>query len=233
MSGMHVMVVTEHPVFREILTNLVKERGLEAYPAADGIDALRQIYHVLPRVIISDAALPNLSGFELLPFVRRRFPEIGVIALWEKRCTDERTAMEFADVILPVDPFNPQLLSDSLAGLVTDYPFRAAQNSGASNQARPNRQPVAERNICQKCERLQIDASIARMNSLLSNVWKQLRPNDIDAENQDTNADLALRYAFAELEEHQRGAHGLPGSEKVSGTEAANEANGTLRCANG
>src|SRR6266545_2438949 len=136
MSGMRVMVVTEHPVFREILTSLVEERGFEAYPAADGIDALRQIYHVLPRVIVSDAALPNLSGFELLPFVRRRFPEIGVIALWEKRCTDESTAMEFADVILPVDPFNPQLLGDALAGLVTDYPFRAAQDSDASNQSR-------------------------------------------------------------------------------------------------
>src|SRR3954471_19107423 len=131
MSGKRVMVVTEHPVFREILTSLIEERGFEAYPAADGIDALRQIYHVLPKVIVSDAALPNLSGFELLPFVRRRFPEIGVIALWEKRCTNENSANEFADVVLQVDPFNPQQLTDELQGLVKEYPFRKVQEAGA------------------------------------------------------------------------------------------------------
>src|SRR3954464_14207781 len=204
MSGKRVMVVTEHPVFREILTSLIQERGFEAYPAADGIDALRQLYYVMPQVIVSDAALPNLSGFELLPFVRRRFPEIGVIALWEKRCTNENTAKEFADLIISVDPFNPQLLTDALEGLVTEYPFRAAQGSGASNQERPSRPPFVERNICQKCERLQANASVARMNSLLSSVWRQLRPDDVEAEYQETDAELALRSAFAELEKHQR-----------------------------
>jgi len=54
-----------------------------------------------------------------------------VIALWEKRCTNEKTAKEFADLIISVDPFNPQLLTDALEGLVTEYPFRAARGSGA------------------------------------------------------------------------------------------------------
>jgi CheY-like chemotaxis protein len=231
MSGMRVMVVTEHPVFREILTSLIEERGFEAYPAADGIDALRQIYYVLPHVIVSDAALPNLSGFELLPFVRRRFPEIGVVALWEKRCTNEKTAKEFADLIISVDPFNPQLLTDALEGLVAEYPFRAAQGSGASNQERPSRQPFVERNICQKCERLQAHASVMRMNSLLSSVWRQLRPNDVEAENQETDAELALRSAFAELEKHQRSAHGAPESEPMR--DCSDDEGSRVRVANG
>jgi CheY-like chemotaxis protein len=231
MSGKRVMVVTEHPVFREILTSLIQERGFEAYPAADGIDALRQIYFVMPQVIVSDAALPNLSGFELLPFVRRRFPEIGVIALWEKRCTNEKTAKEFADLIVSVDPFNPQLLTDALEGLVTEYPFRAAQGSGASNQERPSRPQSVERNICPKCERLQAHASVARMNSLLSSVWRQLRPEDIDAENQETDAELALRSAFSELEKHQRSAHGVLTPEPMR--DCSDEERSRVRVANG
>jgi CheY-like chemotaxis protein len=233
MSGKRVMVVTEHPVFREILTSLIQERGFEAYPAADGIDALRQLYYVMPQVIVSDAALPNLSGFELLPFVRRRFPEIGVIALWEKRCTNEKTAKEFADLIISVDPFSPQLLTDALEGLVTEYPFRAAQGSGASNQERPSRQPAVERNICQKCERLQAHASVARMNSLLSSVWRELRPDDVDAENQETDAEFALRSAFAELEKHQRSAHGVTSSDTMPGNDCSDEERGRVRVANG
>jgi CheY-like chemotaxis protein len=233
MSGMRVMVVTEHPVFREILTSLIEERGFEAYPAADGIDALRQIYHVLPKVIVSDAALPNLSGFELLPFVRRRFPEIGVIALWEKRCTNENSANEFADVVLQVDPFNPQQLTDELQGLVKEYPFRKVQEAGASNLERPNRPPCVERNICQRCEKLQLKASIARMNSMLSSVWRQLRPEDIEAENQEMDAEARLRAAFVELDKHQRSAHGVLKSEQISGNESADEERGRLRTANG
>jgi CheY-like chemotaxis protein len=233
MSGMRVMVVTEHPVFREILTSLIEECGYEVYAAADGIDALRQIYHVLPQVIVSDAALPNLSGFELLPFVRRRFPEIGVIALWEKRCTNEDVASEFADVTVGVDPFNPQLLTEALAGLATEYPFRAAEGSDASNQERPTRQSSVERNICQRCERLQLNASVARMNSLLSSVWRQLRPQDREAENQEADAEVALRQAFSELEKHRRSAHAFPRAEHRALDEQADEESTKFRCANG
>lgn len=132
-----------------------------------------------------------------------------------------------------MDPFNPQSLTDALEGLVTEYPFRAAQGSGASNQERPSRQSFVERNICQKCERLQAHASVMRMNSLLSSVWRQLRPNDVEAENQETDAEFALRSAFAELEKHQRTAHGSARSETMPGSESSSEDQGRLRVANG
>jgi CheY-like chemotaxis protein len=233
MSGMRVMVVTEHPVFREILTSLIEERGYEVYAAADGIDALRQIYHVLPQVIVSDAALPNLSGFELLPFVRRRFPEIAVIALWEKRCTSEQAAKEHSDVVVSVDPFSPQLLTEALSGLVTGHPLRAAPASGASNQERPNRPLTKERNICMRCERLEVTASVARLNSLLSSVWRQLRPGDSEAENQEADAEVALRQAFSEIEKHRRSAHAFPRAEHRALDEQADEESTKFRCANG
>src|SRR6185369_16612359 len=66
MSGERIMVVCEEPALRESITELIEQQGLESYPAGDGIDALRQIYHVRPQVIISDAALSRLSGFEFL-----------------------------------------------------------------------------------------------------------------------------------------------------------------------
>lgn len=84
MSNCRVMVVDENPKFRNAIMGLIAERGFEAYPAADGIDALRQIYDVKPEVIVADAVLSDLSGFKFLPFVRRRFPNIGVIAMKEE-----------------------------------------------------------------------------------------------------------------------------------------------------
>jgi len=36
---------------------------------------------VLPDVIISDLQMPKMNGFEFLPVMRKRFPQIPIIAI--------------------------------------------------------------------------------------------------------------------------------------------------------
>jgi CheY-like chemotaxis protein len=48
--------------------------------ANDGFDALLCMKNRVPDLIISDLNMPQMSGFELLSIVRRRFPRIKVIA---------------------------------------------------------------------------------------------------------------------------------------------------------
>src|SRR5437764_247552 len=81
MLSYRVMVVAEDFALRKLLVDAIKNWHFEVFPAADGLDALRQIYYVSPHLIVADAELGNYAGFELLPFLRRRFPEAGVIAL--------------------------------------------------------------------------------------------------------------------------------------------------------
>ncbi len=121
MSRLRVMVVDEHEAFREKVSRLVAEQGWEAYPAADGIDALRQIYDVMPQLIVSDAALANLSGFEFLPFVKRRFPSIGVIAVGEP----VRSSKFAADMLLPKQPWNDEAFLESMEDLLSRCPLAA------------------------------------------------------------------------------------------------------------
>ncbi len=119
MSKFRVMVVDEHQGFRETIARLMSEHGYEAFPAADGIDALRQIYDVQPQLIVSDAGLANLSGFEFLPFVKRRFPAIGVIALKPKEKNEQaERSGAVADKLLPKQPLNPKELLGSVAELL-------------------------------------------------------------------------------------------------------------------
>ncbi len=128
MSGERVMVVCEQPAFREEVARLIEDHGLESYPAADGIDALRQIYHVRPRVIVSDAGLSPLSGFEFLPFVRRRFPTVGVIAVagTEETHREERPV---ADLLVTKNPWNPERLIDHVRRMLAQWPLRSEQES--------------------------------------------------------------------------------------------------------
>ena len=49
--------------------------------ARNGFDALLQLKATdIPNLIVSDLNMPEMSGFELLSVLRRRFPQIPVIA---------------------------------------------------------------------------------------------------------------------------------------------------------
>jgi CheY-like chemotaxis protein len=115
------MVVCEQPALRDSISQLIEDHGLESFPAADGIDALRQIYHVRPQVIVSDAELARLSGFNFLPFVRKRFPTAGVIALGG----NDHEGAPVADMTLPKEPWSPETLIRHLHHLLSQWPLRS------------------------------------------------------------------------------------------------------------
>jgi len=60
---------------------LLGEEGYEVSTAENGFDALLQTKTQVPELIVSDLNMPQMSGFEFLSVIRRRFPEILVIAM--------------------------------------------------------------------------------------------------------------------------------------------------------
>jgi CheY-like chemotaxis protein len=76
-----ILVVDDEPLIRQTLSIILTEDGYEVATATDGFDALLQIKASTPEVIISDLNMPQMSGFEFLSVVRRRFPRIAVIAM--------------------------------------------------------------------------------------------------------------------------------------------------------
>jgi CheY-like chemotaxis protein len=78
-----VLLVDDDTSRRELLARYLEKAGFEAVHAEDGIDALRKLRETLPKVIISDLRMPRMSGVEFTGVVRRRFPTIPVIAVWE------------------------------------------------------------------------------------------------------------------------------------------------------
>jgi CheY-like chemotaxis protein len=76
-----LLVVDNDPSILETSAAILRSKGYEVRTAKDGFAALAELRRGLPEVIISDLGMPNMSGFELLSIVRRRFPQIAVIAL--------------------------------------------------------------------------------------------------------------------------------------------------------
>jgi CheY-like chemotaxis protein len=76
-----ILVVDDEPSVRETMAGLLDAAGYEVSTASNGFDALLQLRTMTPNVIISDLNMPQMSGFELLSVLRRRFPEIPVVAV--------------------------------------------------------------------------------------------------------------------------------------------------------
>lgn len=76
-----ILVVDDEPAILQTAKPILESQGYEVGLAEDGFDALNHLTRGVPDIIITDLRMPNMSGFELLSVVRKRFPEIGVIAV--------------------------------------------------------------------------------------------------------------------------------------------------------
>jgi CheY-like chemotaxis protein len=75
-----LLVVDDEPSIRTLLTQIFGRLGHPVRAAQDGFDALEQIREDVPDILLSDLNMPGMSGFELLSVVRRKLPNIYVIA---------------------------------------------------------------------------------------------------------------------------------------------------------
>jgi CheY-like chemotaxis protein len=76
-----VLVVDDDELLRESLTMVLRATGHEVRSAHDGLSGLLEIRGAFPKVILSDLNMPGMSGFEFMSVVRRKFPQIRVIAM--------------------------------------------------------------------------------------------------------------------------------------------------------
>ncbi len=76
----NLLIVDDEESIRSLLSQIFMRSGYAVRVACDGFAALVEMRAELPDVLLSDLNMPGMSGFELLSVVRRRLPEVYVIA---------------------------------------------------------------------------------------------------------------------------------------------------------
>ena len=79
-SKTRILVVEDDVTVRRTVSRLLEAEGYDVSTASDGFDALLHLQETVPDILLSDLNMPQMSGFELLSVVRRRFPEVLVVA---------------------------------------------------------------------------------------------------------------------------------------------------------
>jgi CheY-like chemotaxis protein len=103
---------------------VLSREGYEIRTARDGFEALAVLRGDLPDLLISDLTMPNMSGFELLGIVRKRFPGISVI-VWSAEFAPATSISVLADRYLQKGKASVAELKRSVRDLLAESPVRA------------------------------------------------------------------------------------------------------------
>jgi CheY-like chemotaxis protein len=76
-TGTTVVVVEDHPDTRFYVCQLLLQQGAKVFPAPDAFEGLQAVREHRPDIVLSDIAMPNRDGFELLQDIRALGPENG------------------------------------------------------------------------------------------------------------------------------------------------------------
>lgn len=121
-----MLIVDDDSVFCEVADELFSSLGYTVRCAEDGFEALAMMKQALPDIIVCDLNLPKMSGFELLSIIRRRFPQVPVIAMSGEYATSDMPTGVIADAYLQKGgEHSPEVLVSKIRELLESAPFRA------------------------------------------------------------------------------------------------------------
>lgn len=119
-----VLIVDDEPVVLETTAAIVRSFGFSVRVAEDGFVALQILREVLPDIILADLRMPNMSGFELLSIVRRRFPHIPTIAISGEFLLANMPVGLLVDHFFQKGEYTPQQLLEKMKELISESPIR-------------------------------------------------------------------------------------------------------------
>lgn len=91
--GLRILLVDDHPLYREGLRNMLNARGVQVVGAAsDGLEAQVLARQLLPELILMDVEMPHCNGLEATRAIKAELPNIKIVMLTV--AADEDTLFE-------------------------------------------------------------------------------------------------------------------------------------------
>ena len=79
--GQSILIADDSAAIREVLSELLRQRGYQVLTASDGAEALQVLEAKPVDLILTDVRMPGMGGLNLLEKVRMKMPDIPVVLL--------------------------------------------------------------------------------------------------------------------------------------------------------
>lgn len=119
--GKSVLVVEDSPTSRKVISMVLSRKGYVVNEAATGGEALRMVEEQLPHLILLDAMLPDMTGYDILAQLKQdqRLKDIPVVMLTAKDSSvDREKGMRAGSAAYLTKPFNPDKLLSVIGGYI-------------------------------------------------------------------------------------------------------------------
>ncbi|MGO8928816.1 MAG: response regulator [Limisphaerales bacterium] len=111
-----ILVIDDEPDMRVLLEQTLKSAGHEVILAADGKEGVERYRTSSADLVITDLYMPNQEGLETISELRRRFPEVAIIAMSGKDAAV--TMLSIAQKLGAVGVLRKPFLTDELIAAV-------------------------------------------------------------------------------------------------------------------
>jgi CheY-like chemotaxis protein len=127
-AGSHplrVLLVEDDRSLRRYLEVVLRSKGYEVTVAVDGLEAMRVTLTASVDVVVTDAIMPNLNGYELLRFLRNtpHLSHLPIILLSALEIKEGDSESDRADVYLS-KPVSPESLIECMEELMREKDVR-------------------------------------------------------------------------------------------------------------
>jgi CheY-like chemotaxis protein len=93
LDGVHVFSVDDEPDARELLRDVLTDRGAKVTSFGSAAEALATLKTTMPSVLVCDIGMPKMDGYQLIRTLRAeetRGERIPALALTAFACADDR-----------------------------------------------------------------------------------------------------------------------------------------------
>lgn len=122
-----VLVADDSRIFRMLVAEVLRDQGIGVIEAANGREALDHTLSERPELLILDALMPLLSGFDVLSKLREKAPDYEPIVFivtavyksrrWESEARQTYRVHEYLE-----KPIEPEDLLKAIARYFPDVP---------------------------------------------------------------------------------------------------------------
>jgi CheY-like chemotaxis protein/two-component sensor histidine kinase len=121
LEGVSILVVDDEPDSREVLAELLRQYGAQTRTASSAEEALSEIAHNTPQVLLSDIGMPSVDGYELVRRVRELIPDTDMLAMALTglgSAHDRKRALNEGFQVCMVKPVEPEHLVEAIKQLL-------------------------------------------------------------------------------------------------------------------